>query len=199
MNGGDRLVKGVNVTIDNEATVESTVNTLASDVVVTEDGSCVVVTAVGVISGSKLLSVIRFTTLAERLVIDTTSYDVIKDRVLDGVSVNTGDIVAVTMVIVSDGVLKFRVAVDDSDTGIVSSVNAVSGDVIDGRVVLLGDVSRVVTCVTESISVDCITVGTITLVILMTTGSDVAVTIVDKLSPVTSVDSVNSTVWLVIG
>ena len=200
MNGGDKLVKGVNVTIDNEATVESTVNILVSDVVVTEGGSCAVVTAVGVISGSKLLSVIRFTTLAERLVIDTTSYDVIKDRVLDGVSVNTGDIVAVTMVIVSDGVLKFRVAVDDSDTGIVSSVDAVSGDVIDGRVVLLGDVSRVVTCVTESVSVDCVTVGTITLVILMTTGSDVAVTIVDKLSPVTtSVGSVNNTVGLVIG
>ena len=231
MNGGDKLVKGLS---DNEA---STVNILISDVVVTEGGSGVVVTAVGVISGSKLLSVIRFITLlVERLVVDTTSDDVIKDGALDGISVNSDDNVTG---VDDNGVLKFRVALDDSITGIV--IGTVSAGVIDGREVsmFLGDVGRVETSITESIgtpgdcrelmtvakvgviannvsavskllrilldiiSVDCITVGTITLVILMSAGSDIVdegVIIVVKLPIVTtSVDSVNGIIELVTG
>ena len=241
MNGGDKLVKGLS---DNEAIVESTVNILISDVVVTEGGSGVVVIAVGVISGSKLLSVIRFITLlVERLVMDTTSDGVIKDGALDGISVNSdNNVTVVAMVTVSDddnGVLKFRAALDDSITGIV--IGTVSVGVIDGREVsmFLGDVGRVETSITESIgtpgdcrelmnvakvgviannvsavskllrilldiiSVDCITVGTITLVILMSAGSDIVdegVIIVVKLPIVTtSVDSVNGIIELVTG
>ena len=70
VNGDDKLVRGLS-----DAMVESTVNILISDVVVTEGNSGVVVTAtVGVISSSKLLSVIRFITLSvDWLVMDTTS------------------------------------------------------------------------------------------------------------------------------
>ena len=198
MNGGDKLVKGVNVTIDNEATVESTVNILVSDVVVTEGGSCVVVTAVGVISDSKLFSVIRFTTLAERLVIDTTSDDVIKDRVLDGVSVNAIDVSKTKPVDIAGEatgklLITLGILVDVTSTLLVPSTVGFT-DTNNVSVV-----SKLFCILLDIISVDCIIVGTITLVILMTTGSDVVVTIVDKLPTVTSVDSVNSTVGDVIG
>ena len=189
MNGGDKLVKGLS---DNEAIVESTVNILISDVVVTEGGSGVVVTAVGVISGSKLLSVIRFITLlVELLVMGTTS----DDRVLDCISVNAIDMKSVD------------IAGDSKE--VTGELPGILVDVTLSMVEVINDtnnvsvVSKLLCILLDIISVDCITVGTITLVILMSAGSDVVdegVMIVVKLPIVTtSVDSVNGIIELVTG
>ena len=89
MNGGDKLVRGVT---DNGAMVESTVNILISDVVVTDEGNSgvVVTVTIGVISGSKLLSVIKSITLSvDWLVMDTTPGVVIKDGVINAVTVES--------------------------------------------------------------------------------------------------------------
>ena len=89
MNGSDKLVRGVT---DNGAMVESTVNILINGVVVTDEGNSgvVVTVTVGVISGSKLLSVIKSITLSvDWLVMDTTPDVVIKDGVINAVTVET--------------------------------------------------------------------------------------------------------------
>ena len=249
MNGGDKLVKGLS---DNEAIVESTVNILISDVVVTEGGSGVVVTAVGVISDSKLLSVIRFITLlVERLVMDTTSDGVIKDGALDGIS-DANDVTNVTV----EPIDNIRV-LDCITVSVSCTVSVLNVLVIDGRVLLgtcmssdcieeddvkmaveaasnkesvrdsveltneiklligskiLVDITSVLSTVedisdTNNVSVVskllCIPLETITLVILMSAGSDIVdegVMIVVKLPIVTtSVDSVNSIIELVTG
>ena len=74
-----RDVRGTRV--DNEAIVGLAVNMLVIDTVVT--AACSVVTMVGSISDSKLISVIKSTTLEEWLVVDITSDDVINDGGLD--------------------------------------------------------------------------------------------------------------------
>ena len=74
-----RDVRGTRV--DNGAIVGLAVNMLVIDTVVT--AACSVVTMVGSISDSKLLSVIKSTTLEEWLVVDITSDDVINDGGLD--------------------------------------------------------------------------------------------------------------------
>ena len=74
-----RDVRGTRV--DDEAIVGLAVNMLVIDTVVT--AACSVVTMVGSISDSKLLSVIKSTTPEEWLVVDITSDDVINDGGLD--------------------------------------------------------------------------------------------------------------------
>ena len=173
MNGSDKLVRGLT---DNGAMVESTVNVLISDVVVTDEGNSgvVVTVTVGVISGSKLLSVIKSITLSvDWLVMDTTP-DVVTVETIEVLDCITISVPVPVLVL-----LRSTVAV----TGGTNNVSVVSK--------LLRILLNII------ISVDCITEGTITLVMLMSAGSDEEeVVIVDKLPIVTT--SVNNIVELVI-
>ena len=193
MNGGDKLVKGVNVTIDNEATVESTVNILVSDVVVTEDGSCVVVTA-GIdsitVSVSSTVSVLNVLIVVGRVLLADCISDCTEE---DGVTMVVKMVVEVTnkesvgdSVKLTTGIkLLIALGIFIDVTSVLSTVEVTNN---------VSVVSKLLRILLDIISVDCITVGTIALDVV-----DEGVTIVDKLSTVTSADSVNSTVEDVIG
>ena len=209
VNGDDKLVRGLS-----DAMVESTVNILISDVVVTEGNSGVVVTAtVGVISSSKLLSVIKFITLSvDLLVMDTTSGVVIDEAndvvnvTVESDSVTVSITVSVLNALVVDGVLLTactssegdgvtKVGADDVELTIVIKLLIGSGILVDitstpSTVEVTSDannvsvVSKLLLILLDIIiSVDCI--------------SDEGVVIVDKLLILTT--SVNNTVELVIG
>ena len=94
-----RDVRGTRV--DNEAIVGLAVNMLVIDTVVT--AACSVVTMVGSISDSKLLSVIKSTTLEEWLAVDTTFDDVINDGGLDNIGMNVNGVIG-TIVEYIDGI-----------------------------------------------------------------------------------------------
>ena len=219
VNGDDKLVRGLS-----DAMVESTVNVLISDVVITEGNSGVVVTAtVGVISSSKLLSVIKFITLSvDWLVIDTTS-GVVIDEANDVVNVTVeSDCITVSITVsvlnalVVDGVLLTActssegdgvtkavkpsnvesVGADDEElTTVIKLLNIGSGILVD----VTSTPSTVeVTSDTNNVSV----VSKLLLILLDITISvdcisDEEVVIVDKLLILTT--SVNNTVELVIG
>ena len=86
-----RDVRGARV--DNGAIVGLAVNMLVIDTVVT--AACSVVTMVGSISDSKLLSVNKSTTLEEWLAVDITSDDVINDGGVDSVSMDVNTVTGV--------------------------------------------------------------------------------------------------------
>ena len=172
MNGSDKLVRGLT---DNGAMVESTVNILISDVVVTDEGNSevVVTVTVGVISGSKLLSVIKSITLSvDWLVMDTTPDVIIKDGVINAVTVETIKVLDCITVSVSVPVLVLL----RSTVAVTGGTNNVS--VVSKLLRILLDII---------ISVDCITEGTI---------SDEGEVIVDKVPIV--ITSVNNIVEFVI-
>ena len=123
-----RGVRGARV--DNEAIVGLAVNMLVIDTVVT--AACSVVTMVGSISDSKLLSVIKSTTLEEWLVVDITSDDVINDGGLDN---NVNGVIGIIVESVDDIKIVVLYGSITVSTGCV-----VSKFVTEGRVdnVLLG-------------------------------------------------------------
>ena len=186
VNGDDKLVRGLSDTM-----VESTVNVLISNVVVTEGNSGVVVTAtVGVISGSKLLSVITSIILVEKLVMDTTS----DDGVLDCISVNAIVVSKANCVVIAEDVMDKLLIGSGILVDVTSTLSIVEVTNDTKNVSVVSKLLRILLDII--IPVDCITVGTITLV--MSAGSDEGgVVIVDKLLMVTM--SVNNTVELVIG
>ena len=144
-----RDVRGARV--DDEAIVGLAVNMLVIDTVVT--AACSVVTMVGSISDSKLLSVIKSTTLEEWLAVDITSDDVIKDGGLDNIGMNVNGVIGTIVEYIDDiKVLNLIVVLDNSITVSVGCVgSAVKIFVTDGR----ADNVLLVACVTlGSIEVD---------------------------------------------
>ena len=144
-----RDVRGARV--DDEAIVGLAVNMLVIDTVVT--AACSVVTMVGSISDSKLLSVIKSTTLEEWLAVDITSNDVINDGGLDNIGMNVNGVIGTIVEYIDDiKVLNLIVVLDNSITVSVGCIgSAVKIFVTDGR----ADNVLLVACVTlGSIEVD---------------------------------------------
>ena len=144
-----RDVRGARV--DNGAIVGLAVNMLVIDTVVT--AACSVVTMVGSISDSKLLSIIKSTTLEEWLAVDITSDDVIKEGGLDNIGMNVNGVIGTIVEYIDDiKVLNLIVVLDNSITVSVGCVGSVVKIfVTDGR----ADNVLLVACVTlGSIEVD---------------------------------------------
>ena len=213
VNGDDKLVRGLS-----DAMVESTVNILISDVVVTEGNSGVVVTAtVGVISSSKLLSVIKFITLSvDWLVMDTTS-GVVIDEANDVVNVTVeSDCITVSITVsvlnalVVDGKMLLTACTSSEGDGVTKAVNVGADDVELTIVIKLLIGSGILVDVTSTPSIVEVTSDTnnvsvvsklllilLDIIISVDCISDEGVVIFNKLLILTT--SVNNTVELVIG